>query len=59
MVREKDQELQSLYHCLSETEHRLNHARTQLELAQEEVDLRTHAIVHLEKHRLDTGHRAR
>jgi hypothetical protein len=47
-IREKDQELHSLYRHFSEVEHGLNHTRTQLELAQKEVATRTHAIVHLE-----------
>jgi hypothetical protein len=47
-IHEKDLELQVLYGCLSEAEHGLNHTRTQLELVREEVDMRTHTIVHLE-----------
>jgi hypothetical protein len=49
-VRGRDQELQSLYRRLSEVERELNHTRTQLQQAREEVDIRTHAIVHLEHH---------
>jgi chromosome segregation ATPase len=33
---------------LSEVKHELNQTRTQLQVAREEVDTRTHAIVHLE-----------
>ena len=45
---DKDLELQVAYRRLSEAEHGLNFARQQLDLAREEVDTRTHAIVHLE-----------
>jgi hypothetical protein len=44
---EKDVELQVAYRCLSETEHELSYTRQQIDLAREEVDTRTHAIVHL------------
>ena len=44
----KDRELQVAYRRLSEAEHGLNYARQQLDLAREEVETRTHAIVHLE-----------
>jgi hypothetical protein len=47
-IPEKDKVLQSVYHNLSEVEHGLNHTRTQLQVAREEVDTRTHAIMHLE-----------
>jgi hypothetical protein len=37
-----------VYHRLSEAKHGLNFTRLQLELASEEVDTRTHTIVHME-----------
>jgi hypothetical protein len=45
---EKDLKLQVLYRCLSEAEHGVNYARQQIDLAREEVDNRTHEIMHLE-----------
>jgi chromosome segregation ATPase len=45
---DKDLELQVVYHHLSEAEHGWNYNRQQLDLAREEVDTWTHAIVHLE-----------
>jgi hypothetical protein len=45
---EKDLDLHVAYPRLSETEHRLNFARQQLDLTREEVDMRTHTIMHLE-----------
>jgi hypothetical protein len=45
---ESDLELQTTYRCLSEAKHGLNFTRKQLDLAQEEVDTRTHVIMHLE-----------
>jgi hypothetical protein len=38
-----------LYCFLSKAKNELNHTHTQLEVTREEVDTRTHAIVHLEK----------
>jgi chromosome segregation ATPase len=38
----------TVYRRLSEFERELSHTRTQLQEAQEEIDIRTHAIVHLE-----------
>jgi hypothetical protein len=35
-----------VYHHLSVAEHGLNYARQQLDLVHEEVDTRTHTIVH-------------
>jgi hypothetical protein len=45
-----DRELQVVYHCLSGTEHGWNYTRPLLDIAHEEVDIRTHRIVHLENH---------
>jgi len=45
---DKDLELQVAYRRLSEAEHGWNYTRQQLDLAREEVDTRTHAIIHLE-----------
>jgi chromosome segregation ATPase len=45
---ETDLELQTAYHRLSEAEHGWNFTRQQLNLACEEVDTHTHAILHLE-----------
>jgi chromosome segregation ATPase len=41
-------ELQTAYRRLSEVKHRWNFTHQQLDLAREEVDAHTHAIVHLE-----------
>jgi chromosome segregation ATPase len=45
---EKDLELQVAYCRLSEAEHGLIVARSQLDLTREEVETRTHTIMHLE-----------
>jgi hypothetical protein len=37
-----------VYCLLSEAEHGRNHTRTQLELTQEKLNMRTHPIVHVE-----------
>jgi hypothetical protein len=47
---EQDRELQEVYHRLSNTEHGWNHTRMLLDIAREEVDIRTHRIIHLEHH---------
>jgi ADP-dependent phosphofructokinase/glucokinase len=47
-VLDKDLELSSGYHRLSEVEREMSHTRAQLQEAREEIDTRTHAIVHLE-----------
>jgi hypothetical protein len=44
---ERDLELQTAYRCISEAELGLNFTRKQLDLTREEVDTRTHAIIHL------------
>jgi hypothetical protein len=43
-------ELQEVYHCLSGTEHGWNYTRMLLNIAHEDVDIRTHGIIHLEHH---------
>jgi hypothetical protein len=43
-----DLELQTMYHRLSEAEHGWNFTHQQFDLAWEEVDTRTHVIMHLE-----------
>jgi hypothetical protein len=47
---EMDRELQEVYRRLSDTEHGWNHTRMLLNITREEVDIRTHGIVHLENH---------
>jgi predicted RNase H-like nuclease (RuvC/YqgF family) len=47
---EQDHELQEVYHRLSNAEHGWNHTRMLLDIAHEEVGIRTHRIVHLEHH---------
>jgi hypothetical protein len=47
---EQDCELQVAYHCLSEVEHGWNYTRMLLDITREEVDIRTHSIIHLEHH---------
>jgi hypothetical protein len=47
---EQDRELQEVYHHLSNAEHGWNHTRMLLDITHEEVDIRTHRIVHLEHH---------
>jgi hypothetical protein len=47
---EQDYELQEVYRRLSNVEHGWNHTRTLLDITREEVDIRTHVIVHLEHH---------
>jgi hypothetical protein len=45
-----DRELQEVYRHLSDTEHGWNYTRMLLNITREEVDIRTHGIVHLENH---------
>jgi hypothetical protein len=45
-----DHELQEVYRRLSDAEHGWNYTRMLLDIAHEEVDIRTHGIVHLENH---------
>jgi hypothetical protein len=47
---EQDHELQEVYRCLSNAEHGWNHTRMLLDITLEEVDIRSHVIVHLEHH---------
>jgi hypothetical protein len=45
---EQDRELHAVYCRLSEAEHGWNHTRQLLDITREEVDVRTHGIIHLE-----------
>jgi hypothetical protein len=45
-----DCKLQEVYCCLSDAEHGWNYTRMLLDIAREEVDIRTHGRVHLENH---------
>jgi hypothetical protein len=45
-----DHELQEVYRHLSDAEHGWNYTHMLLDIAHEEVDIRTHGIVHLENH---------
>jgi hypothetical protein len=47
---EQDGELQVAYHHLSEAEHGWNYTSMLLNTTHEEVDIRTHGIVHVEHH---------
>jgi DNA polymerase sigma len=47
---EQDRELQEVYHRLSNTDQGWNHTRMLLNIANEEVDIHTHGIIHLEHH---------
>jgi hypothetical protein len=47
---ELDHELSEVYRCLSDAEHGWNYTRILLDITHEEVDIRTHGIVHLENH---------
>jgi predicted RNase H-like nuclease (RuvC/YqgF family) len=47
---EQDHELKEVYHCLGNAEHGWNHTRMLLDITQEEVETRTHGIIHLEHH---------
>jgi hypothetical protein len=47
---EQDRELQEVYHCLSNIEHGWNHTRMLLYITREEVETRTHRIIHPEHH---------
>jgi hypothetical protein len=44
---EQDRELQEVYHCLSNVEHGWIHTRMLLGITHEEVETRTHGIIHL------------
>jgi hypothetical protein len=45
---EQDHELQVAYRRLSEAEHGWNHTHKLLDITHEELDVRTHGIIHLE-----------
>jgi hypothetical protein len=45
-----DRKLQEVYRHLNDAEHGWNYTRMLLDIAREEVDIRTHGIVHLENH---------
>jgi hypothetical protein len=47
-LSEQNRELQEVYCCHSNAEHGWNHTHMLLDIAREEVDIRTHGIVHLE-----------
>jgi hypothetical protein len=47
---EQDQELKEVYHRLGNAEHGWNHTRMLLDITREEVETRTHGIIHLEHH---------
>jgi hypothetical protein len=47
---EQDRELQEVYRHLSNTEHGWNYTHMLLDITREEVDIRTHGIIHLEHH---------
>jgi hypothetical protein len=47
---EQDHELQEVYRHLSNTKHGWNHACMLLDITREEVETRTHEIIHLEHH---------
>jgi hypothetical protein len=47
---ELDRELQEVYRRLSDVKHGWNYTRKLLDITHEEVDIRTHGIVHLEYH---------
>jgi hypothetical protein len=47
---EQDRELHIAYHQLSDAEHGWSHTRMLLDITREEVDTRTHGIIHLEHH---------
>jgi hypothetical protein len=46
----QDHELQEVYRHLSNVEHGWNHIRMLLDVTRQEVDIRTHGIIHLEHH---------
>jgi hypothetical protein len=47
---EQDHELKEVYCHLGNIEHRWNHTRMLLDITHEEVETRTHGIIHLEHH---------
>jgi hypothetical protein len=49
-LSEQDRELKEVYRRLSNAEHGWNHTRLLLDITREEVEIRTHGIIHLEHH---------
>jgi predicted RNase H-like nuclease (RuvC/YqgF family) len=47
---EQDRELKEVYRRLSNAEHGWNHTRLLLDITREEVEIRTHGVIHLEHH---------
>jgi predicted RNase H-like nuclease (RuvC/YqgF family) len=47
---EQDCELKEVYHRFSNAEHGWNHTSLLLDITREEVEIRTHGIIHLEHH---------
>jgi chromosome segregation ATPase len=47
---EQDRELKEVYRRLANAEHGWNHTRMLLDITREEVETRTHRIIHLEHH---------
>jgi hypothetical protein len=47
---EQDRKLKEVYRCLGNAEHGWNHTRLLLNITREEVETRTHGIIHLEHH---------
>jgi predicted RNase H-like nuclease (RuvC/YqgF family) len=49
-LSEQDRELKEVYRHLSNAEHGWNHTCLLLDITREEVEIRTHGIIHLEHH---------
>jgi hypothetical protein len=49
-LSEQDRELKEVYRSLSNAEHGWNHTRLLLDITREEVEIRTHGIIHIEHH---------
>jgi hypothetical protein len=49
-LSEQDRELQEVYHRLTNAEHGWNHTLMLLDITREEVETRTHRIIHLDHH---------
>jgi hypothetical protein len=47
---EQDHELHDVYRRISNAKHGWNHTRMVLDITREEVEIRTHGIIHLEHH---------
>jgi hypothetical protein len=50
LASELDHDLQEVYRNISDVEHGWNYIRMLLDITREEVETRTHGIVHLEHH---------